>query len=150
MQEALEAADARAKAIQASAELARTSLQEKTQDLEDSDADLLLGQVKAPATGLLISHKKEAGDEVTRDIVDLFEIATDLTALEVAVEIPAPVAAKLQAGGTAFVQIAEAGDAPLNGTIREVKDGLAHVEFLSPSPAIRPGMTAQVRFLNAQ
>jgi multidrug resistance efflux pump len=147
IEETLAGADQRAKAIQTNVETARAALQEKTDDVEESDADLLLGQVKSPVTGLLISHKRNSGDEVTRDIADLFEIATDLTALEVAAEIPAATAAKLAPGGAAFVQIAEAGDSPLNGTIRLVRDGIAYVEFLSPSPAIRPGMTAQVRFL---
>ena len=88
------------------------------------------------------------GEEVTRDISDLFEIATDLGALEVIADIPADLAKKLAPGGRAFVQIAEAGPAPLNATIKQVTANQAVVEFTSPTPTIRPGMTAQVRFLN--
>jgi hypothetical protein len=87
---------------------------------------------------------------VTRDIGDLFEIAVDLTALEVVVEVPKALEAKLAAGQNALVQIAEAGPAPLEAKIREVKEGQAYVEFLSPSAAILPAMTAQVRFLPPQ
>jgi multidrug resistance efflux pump len=141
-------AQSRTAALQASVEEAKQKLTEQTESMEDAEAELLTGEVKAPANGLLIGHRKSAGEEVTRDIEDLFEIATDLTAMEVVVEIPADLAKKLAAGGRAFVQITEAGEAPLNGTIRELKATQAIVEFLSPTPTIRPGMSAQIRFLN--
>lgn len=141
------AADSRVKALQTNLEDARQKLTAQTDDLEDAQAEQLTGEVKAPVAGLLIGHRKNAGEEVTRDIEDLFEIAVDLTAMEIVVEVPQAAAAKIATGGTALIQIAEAGQAPLNGTIREVKDGTAIVEFVSPSPALRPGMSAQVRFL---
>lgn len=141
-------ADGRVSALQANVEDARTKLKELTEDLEDADAELLTGEVKAPVAGLLIGHRKSAGEEVTRDIEDLFEIAIDLTAMEIVVELPAEVAKKLKVGSNALLQIAEAGPAPLNGTVREVQEAAAIIEFVSPSPAIRPGMTGQVRFLN--
>ncbi len=147
LENAVKAADSRAAALQASVEEARAKFNEATTDAEETDAEILTGDVKAPVSGLLVNHKKNAGDQVTRDIADLFEIAVDLTALEVVVEVPKALEAKLGAGQNALVQIAEAGPAPLEAKIREVKDGQAYVEFLSPSPAIKPSMTAQVRFL---
>jgi multidrug efflux pump subunit AcrA (membrane-fusion protein) len=141
-------AEARVSAVQANVEEARAKLKELTEDVEDAEAERLTGEVKAPVAGLLIGHRKSAGEEVTRDIEDLFEIATDLTAMEIVAEIPAELAKKLKAGGGVLVQIAEAGPAPLNGTIREVSETTAIIEFVSPSPAIKPGMTGQVRFLN--
>jgi multidrug resistance efflux pump len=140
-------ADTRAAAVQIYVEEARTKVTDDTEELEQSDAELLTGDIKSPASGLLVNHKKNSGDTVTRDVADLFEIAIDLTELEAVVDLPAALAKQVTAGANALVQIAEAGPAPLEAKVREVKEGQVFVEFLSPSPAIRPGMTAQVRFL---
>jgi HlyD family secretion protein len=147
-QDAAKSSEAKVTNLQASVEEAKTRLREATEDLEEADSELLTGTVKAPVSGLLIGHRKNPGEQVTRDIEDLFEIASDLTAMDILTEVPPELAKKLKAGGRAFVQIAEAGEAPLNGTIREINDNQAIVEFTSPSPTIKPGMTAQVRFLN--
>ncbi len=142
------AAETRIASLNTNLDEARKKLTELTTELEESDADLLVGDIKSPTNGILIGHKRSVGEEVTRDISDLFEIATDLGALEVIADIPADLAKKLAPGGRAFVQIAEAGPAPLNATIKQVTANQAVVEFTSPTPTIRPGMTAQVRFLN--
>ncbi len=147
-EESAKSAESKVAAQQANVEDAKVRLREKTEDLEEAASELLTGTVKAPVSGLLIGHRKNPGEQVTRDIEDLFEIATDLTAMEIVAEVPPGLAKKLVAGGRAFVQIAEAGEAPLNGKIREIQDNRAVVEFTSPSPTIKPGMTAQVRFLN--
>ncbi|MFN8941155.1 MAG: HlyD family secretion protein [Acidobacteriota bacterium] len=147
-EEASRAASARAQSLQTSLDQAKQTLADKTAELEDAEAEQLTGEVKAPVAGLLIGHRKNAAEEVTRDIEDLFEIATELSAMEVAAGIPPALAARLKPGASALVQIAEAGPTPLNGKIRAIEMDTAIVEFLNPSPAIRPGMTAQVRFLN--
>jgi multidrug resistance efflux pump len=147
LEETQKAAASRVKVLQEQADLARARVADLTEDLEEAEAEMLTGEVKAPVTGFLVSHKKEAGDAVTRDVADLFEIAVDLTALEVVVPVPDELAKQLAAGQNALVQLAEAGPQPLEAKVREVKSGTAAVEFLSPNPAIRPGMTAQVRFL---
>ena len=148
IEDATKRAEARVSALQSGTEEARLRLNEKTEALEDADAELLTGEVKAPVSGLLIGHNKNAGEQVTRDIENLFEIATDLGAMAIVVDIPEALAKKLAPGGRAFVQITEAGEAPLNGTIREIKDMQAVVDFLSPNPVIKPGMSGQVRFLD--
>jgi len=148
-EDAAQTAEARLKALQAGAEEARQKLNEVTEDLEEAEAEQLTGEVKATVTGLLIAHRRGAGDEVTRDIEDLFEIAADLGAMEVVVEIPPDLAGRLQVGGGALVLVAEAGEAPLNGTIRELRSDAAVVEFISPTPAIRPGATGRARFVEA-
>ena len=148
IEDATKRADARVSALQSGTEEARLRLSEKTEALEDADAELLTGEVKAPVSGLLIGHNKNAGEQVTRDIKDLFEIATDLGAMAIVVDIPEALAKKLAPGGRAFVQITEAGEAPLNGTIREIRDMRAVVDFLSPNPVIKPGMSGHVRFLD--
>lgn len=132
-----------------SLEEAKRRLKEREGDLEDADAEILTGDIHSPADGILIAHKRNSGEDVTREIQDLFEIATDLTELEIAVEFPPALAGKLAAGQPALLTIAEAGAAPLSGKVREVKGNIALVDFTPPTPAIRPGLTARVRFLNA-
>ncbi len=148
IEDATKRADVRVSALQSGTDEARLRLSEKTEALEDADAQLLTGEVKAPVSGLLVGHNKSAGEQVTRDIKDLFEIAIDLGSMAIVVDIPEALAKKLVAGGRAFVQITEAGEAPLNGTVKEIKDLQAVVEFLSPNPVIKPGMSGQVRFLD--
>jgi hypothetical protein len=48
-------------------------------------------------------------------------------------------------GQSVIVQVAEMSGESLEGSVREVKDGQAIIEFSSPNPAIKPGLTAQVR-----
>lgn len=140
-------AEARVGTLQASVAEARQRVNEQTEEAENAGAEVLAGEVKAPVSGLLIGHRKSAGEEVTRDIEDLFEIATSLASMQVVVDIPTALAKTLSAGGNALVQIAEAGNTPLAGVIRDVQESQVLVDFQSPNPAIRPGMTAQVRFL---
>ncbi len=135
--------------LSASVEEAKGRVAEAAAELENTDTEMLLGDVKAPVSGLLIGHAKNAGDEVTRDVVKLFEIATDLTAMEVLVEVPEAVARRLVLGGKVLVSISEAG-APLNGTLRGLTGGVAIVEFLSPNGEIKPGMSAQIKFVEGQ
>jgi multidrug resistance efflux pump len=149
LESAAKQADARVSALQNNVAQARQAVTAQSEEMEGAEAELLTGEVKAPASGLLIGHRKNAGEEVTRDIEDLFEIATDLASMQVIVDIPEALAKQLSPGGNALVQIAEAGPAPLAGVIKDVQDGQAFVDFQSPNPAIRPGMTAQVRFLPA-
>ncbi len=147
LEETAARSEAAVKRLHGAVDEARGREAEKAAELEDADDQLLSGEVKAPVSGVITGHSKNAGDEVTRDIGALFEIATDLTAMEAVVEVPEVVGKKLMVGGRAFVQISEAGEAPVNGVIREVKDGKAVVEFLSPNAGVKPGMSAQVRFL---
>ncbi len=147
MEEAAARSEAQVAKLSAAVEEAKGRVAEAVAELEDADAEMLLGEVKAPVSGLLIGHAKNAGDEVTRDLAKLFEIATELTAMEVVVEIPPVVDKRVSVGARALVQISEAGEAALNGTVREAAGGKAVVEFVSPSAAVRPGMSAQVRFL---
>jgi len=56
-----------------------------------------------------------------------------------------PVLAKLQAGMAACVFMAESGAEPVNAGISRIENAKVYVMFGSPDPAIRPGVTAQVR-----
>ncbi|MBM3746267.1 MAG: hypothetical protein FJW34_10765 [Acidobacteria bacterium] len=123
---------------------ARRLLEDKNSELEEAQQDNAAAEIRSPVDGILLARSKQHGDEVTRDLKDLFQIAADLSLLEAVVEPTPPVRARLRPGQAALVVIAEAPGEGLQGVVREVKSGEAIVEFISPTTAIRPGLTAQV------
>ena len=65
--------------------------------------------------------------------------------MDVAVEPEPPVLQRLEPGMPAVVIMAEANNDALPGQISAIKGTQVLVEFNSPSLAIKPGLTAQVR-----
>ena len=123
---------------------AKRALEERQDTLEHAKADVAAGDVRAPVDGLVLSRRGQPGEEVNRTMEDLFTIAVTLSALEVAVQPEPAVVPRIKVGQPAAIHMAEAPD-EIAGTVREIKDGRVIVDFTSPTPAIRPGMTAQVR-----
>lgn len=122
---------------------ARRMLDERDQFLERAKAEAAAGAVRSPVDGMVLSRRGAPGDEVNRSMQDLFRIAVTLSALEIAVQ-PEPAAVpRIKVGQPVVIQAAEAPDS-IAGTVREIKDGRVIVDFISPTPAIRPGVTAQV------
>ena len=75
---------------------------------------------------------------------DLFQIAVDLSELDVILEPEPRVLERIRPGQEAVVQIAELLSG-IPGKVREIKESRVFVEFTSPDPAVKPGMTVQVR-----
>jgi len=119
-------------------------LAQKTETAEDAKADLAAGDVHAPADGVVIARRGQPGEEVTRQMVDLFRIATALSAMEIVVEPPPPALLRIKAGQAAVIRVAEMPDEPINGTVREVVGTSVIIDFTSPTPLIKPGLSAQV------
>ena len=94
--------------------------------------------------GIVVGRRGAEGDEVTPETKDLFEIAVDLAQLEAVVEPPPAVLDRIRPELPALLQIAEVPGQGIEGKVREVRGREVVVEFLSPSPAIKPGLTAQV------
>lgn len=123
---------------------AQATLEQKTSDLEEAAAELAAGDVHSPGDGVVIARRGQAGEAVNRAMPELFQIAVDLSALEIAVSPDAETLSRVHSGQTAVIEIAEApGGIP--GTVREVKQGQVLVSFTSPTPLVRPGLTAQVK-----
>ena len=116
---------------------------ERSKALEDATAEVSLGDVKSPVDGYVIARKGQVGDEVTSDIQDLFQIAVSVAQLKVVLTPPPPVLEKIRAGQDVTVQIAELADG-IASKVSEVRDGQVIIEFTSPDPVIKPGMTVQV------
>ncbi|MCX6631192.1 MAG: biotin/lipoyl-binding protein [Candidatus Solibacter sp.] len=113
--------------------------------LEEAQDNLSAAEVHSPVDGYVVSRKGEVGGSAGLSD-ELFQIATDLYALEVAVEPKAEVLKRIVPGQEALVLVLDLQSAAMPGVVREIKDNQAIVEFNSTLPAIKPGMQADVRF----
>ncbi len=143
LREVAEHANERVAEITKSIDAARRTFEEKSQELDLAKEELAATEVHSPVDGILVARRAETGGEVDRSMKDLFQIAVELASLEVVVEPTPPVLARIRPGQPAAVRVAEVGNEPLAGSVRDIKGTQVFVEFISPNPAIRPGLTAQ-------
>lgn len=114
----------------------------RNQELEAARTGLQSAQVLSPVDGTVVARNGEVGKPAG---ADLFDIATDMYALEVALE-PAPqVLQRLQPGQPALVLILDLQNAGIPGEIKEIQDKEVVVEFNCTLAAVRPGMPVDVR-----
>ncbi|MGA9625164.1 MAG: hypothetical protein WBQ65_11895, partial [Bryobacteraceae bacterium] len=143
------------KAAHAAAESVQSTLQEvasaqkiladENQRLQESQAAFEAADVHSPVDGLLVGRNGEVGKSAREFGDNLFQIATDTYALEVAVEPQPAVLKRLRPGQSALVLVPDLGIPGITGDIKEIKGAQVVVEFNSTIPAIRPGMVAGVR-----
>jgi multidrug resistance efflux pump len=126
-------------------EQAKKMLAEREQLLEAAKEDAKAADLVSPADGVVVYIKKQAGDDVSMTLPDLIRISPDLTAMEVSLEPEPAVLKRLRPGLAAAISMPETPGEGLPGVIREIKETVVFVEFASPTPLIRPGMTALVR-----
>lgn len=123
---------------------ARRLLEEKNQQLDEAKSNLAGVEIRSPVDGILVGRTKQPGEEVTPQVKDLFQIAVDLSALEAVLEPDPPVLERIRVGQEAILQVAEIPGEGLPGKVKAVRGADVTVEFVNPTPAIRPGFTAQV------
>jgi len=124
---------------------ARKAIQEKTEAVENAKANIASGDLHAPVEGVVVGRRGQAGDAVDPSMKDLLQIATDLTNMQVTVEPPPPALARIKAGLVATVRLPELSPDEFPGAVREVRGTEVIVDFTSPAPIVKPGLTAQVR-----
>jgi hypothetical protein len=127
-------------------ESARRTLNDKMEELEGANTNARSAEVRSPVTGTVVSRKGVVGDEIHAgaESSELFGITPDISALEVVLEPQPSVLERLTPDTPTLVILADVPE-PLNASIREAQGSLVFVPFTSPSPLVRPGMTAQVR-----
>jgi multidrug resistance efflux pump len=123
---------------------ARQALAERGEALDNAEGAFAAAELRAPVAGTIVARKGELG-KPAREFPDLFQIATDLFALEVAADARPEQLKRLYPGENAVVVLLDLGTAGLAGRVREIKDQQAIVEFNSNVPAVKPGMKAEVR-----
>lgn len=138
-------AESRLASLQKELEKARAALDQKSQALEEARQNLAAAEILSPVDGLVVARSKQAGDTVSPDVHDLFQIAVDLSFLEVVLEPDPPTLERLRPGQPALVEVAEGPVGGMAGRVKEIKSGQVIVEFSNASPAVKPGLTAQVR-----
>ncbi len=125
-------------------ETAKKLAEAKSQDLETAKSQVAAGEVRSPVNGLLVARRGNPGEPVDPSMTDLFRVATDLSNMEVMVDPDPRDLPRIHAGQAALIQVAEIQE-PIAGAVREVQTTHVLVDFTSPSPAIKPGLTAQVK-----
>ena len=113
--------------------------------LQESQAAFEAADVHSPVDGLLVARNGEVGKSAQEFGDSLFQIATDMYALEVALEPEPPILKRIRPGQPALVLIPDLESAGITGDVKEIKGTQVLVEFNSTIPAIRPGMVADVR-----
>ncbi len=127
------------------AQMAKTSLADKRRELDDAATSLAAAEVRSPVAGILVGRRGQPGQSIgPEEAKELVQIAVDLSSLQVALDPEPPVLVRIRAGDPAVVFVADVQEG-LSGTVKEIKGSQAIVEFVSPNPAVKPGMTAQVK-----
>jgi HlyD family secretion protein len=139
-------AQSRLEALQRELDTAKKAADEAQKDLDHAAAQASTGEVHSPVNGVVVARRGQPGEQVDRSMLDLFQIATDLSRLAVVLEPPPPVLARMRPGQQAAVTVAESPN-PLAGQVKSMDQGKVTVEFANPDPAVKPGMTARVRIV---
>ncbi|MCC6858132.1 MAG: hypothetical protein IT158_06220 [Bryobacterales bacterium] len=123
----------------------RRILDDKTRLLDEAQAHVAAADIRAPVTGLVISRSGEVGREIGPDAPGLFGIAVDPAFLEAVLEPEPPLLERVRPGQPALILSADLPNEGISGSVRAVEDSQVAVEFVSPTPLLRPGMTVQVK-----
>jgi multidrug resistance efflux pump len=123
---------------------AHKDLDQRKAVLDEAHAESGAGDVRSPAEGIIVARCCQVGESVTAASTNLFQIAGDLTALQVNATADSATTAKIHPGQPAAIEIANV-PGTITGKVREVKPDNVTIDFASPSPAVRPGMTARVK-----
>jgi len=122
----------------------KRTLREKSEGLETETARAGATELVSPAQGLVVARNGEVGQAVTPDKNDLFQIATQLSLLEVMLEPDPPTMRRIQPGQAALVTLPDQAGGGMPGAVKSIQGDQVIVEFTSPDPAVKPGMPAQV------
>jgi HlyD family secretion protein len=140
-----QAADERISSLSRDLDSARRQLEGKSEDVEATKAQIGSGDVVSPVNGILVARRGQPGDPVHPSMTDLLQIATDLSSLQAVADVSPAFAGRVTPGTDVTVVIAELGGETLAGKVLKVEDGRIFAEFANPNPAVRPGLTAQMR-----
>ena len=138
-------AEARVAEVIRNLDAEKRTLREKTEGLETETVKAGAAELLSPTQGMVVARNGEVGRTVGPDNTDFFQIATQLSLLEVLLEPDPPTMRRIQPGLAALVTLPDQGADGMLGAIKSIQGDQVIVEFTSPNPAVKPGMTAQVR-----
>jgi multidrug resistance efflux pump len=145
--QAAAAKDAEARATQTAADLdaANAAVEKANSALERAKADLTKGEIHSPADGIIIARKGAPNDPVDLNSKDLFQIATDLTQLQITLTPTPAELARIHAGQAVAIRVPEFSPDEIPGIVRGVSASQITIEFSSPSPATKLDLVAQAK-----
>lgn len=144
LEEGARQSEDRASAMVRDLDIAKKLLQHASDEADRVKEHLATGEVHSPVNGIVVGRRGELGGPVDPSIRNLFEIAADLSHLEVVADAAPDVLARVRPGQPAVVRVAEVPGEGLGGTVAKVEAGHVVVEFGNPNPLVKPGLTAQV------
>lgn len=138
LDDAAKNAQNRADHADADLDAANQAVTTATAALDHAKSVLNQGEIHSPADGIIAARHGQPGDPVALNS-DVFDIATDLTQLQVVVSA----SPEMHQGQTATIRIPDTTD-EMQGVIREISANQAVIDFTSPAPG-KLGLTAQVK-----
>jgi multidrug resistance efflux pump len=123
----------------------KRALADKSEEMETAKARAVATEVVSPAQGMIVARTGEVGQSVGPDKADFFQIATQLSQLEVVLDPDPPSMRQIRLGQAALVSLPEQGSDGMLGAVKAIQGAQVIVAFTSPTPAVKPGMMAQVR-----
>ena len=123
---------------------AKKVLEQKNQELDAARSDVSSGEVQSPVDGIVLARKGQPGEPITKAVTDFFTIAVNIGVLHAVVEADPTVQLRIKEGQQAVVRVAEFPE-DLIGIVRDVKGSKVTVEFASPTPDVKPGLSARVK-----
>jgi HlyD family secretion protein len=124
---------------------AKRTLEERNAEVESATAQSAGAEIRSPVSGILVARNGEPGKLIgPEEAKDLLEIAADLSRLTVTIHVEPPALQRIHPGQDALVLVADLSGV-IPASVKEIKGSDVTLNFMSPSPVIRPGMTAQVR-----
>jgi HlyD family secretion protein len=145
MGKAAHAAADQVRAAMAEVMAARKAVQDKSQELEDAEGAFQAAEIRSPVAGLVVGRKGEIGHPAQEAGDGMFQIATDTFALEIALQPEPAVLKRIHPGQPAMVLVLDLQSNGIPAEVKEIKGTDVIVAFNSNTPAIRPGMQADVR-----
>jgi len=138
-------AEERITSTQNELDAAKKLLEGKSEDVEQVTQRVGAGNVLSPVNGIVVGRRGQAGDDVHPSMTDLFQIATDMSAMQAVAQASPEQIRQLKPGQPATVTIVEMGGEILQGSVLKIDGDKVVIEFANPNPLIKPGLTAQVR-----
>jgi len=123
---------------------ARKDLEKAKAAWEEARAESVAGDVRSPTEGIIVARCCQVGESVTAGSTNLFQIAGDLTSLEVAASADSAALERIHPGQLAVIEIPGISNS-IDGKVREVQPEQVIIGFSSPPAEVRPGMTARVK-----
>ena len=123
----------------------KRTLEEKNAELEAAKTRSAAAELVSPTQGIVLALHGDVGQAVAPDNGDFIQIATQLSLLEVVLDPDPPTMRRIQPGQPALVVLPDQGGEGMSGEVKAIQGNQVVVTFVSPNPAIKPGMLAYVR-----